>query len=63
MVVRGPVALIFRVTAQDRDALEKRRSILYVVRLQSIAACVIGRAATNEEARRLADSDAGCGRR
>jgi hypothetical protein len=58
-----PVALIFRVTAQDRDALEKRRSILYVVRLQSIAACVIGRAATNEEARRLADSDAGCGSR
>jgi hypothetical protein len=57
-----PVALIVRVTAQDRESLEKRLSTLYVVRLQRSGACVIGRAATNDEARRLADGGAVCGR-
>jgi len=55
-----PIALIFRVTAQDRETLEARRSILYVVRLQLDGACVIGRLTTNEEARKLADSGAKC---
>ncbi len=54
-------ALIVRVTAQNREALDRHRSILYVVRLQNDRACVIGRATTNAEARRLADSDTGCG--
>jgi hypothetical protein len=53
-------ALIFRVTAQDRGSLETHRSVLYVVRLQPGAACVIGRAGSNEEARTLADSDKAC---
>ena len=55
-----PIALIFRVTAQDPVALEKRTSMLFVVRLQPKSACVIGRLATNEEARRLADSATRC---
>jgi hypothetical protein len=55
-----PTALIFRVTAQDRDTLQTNRSILYVVRLQPDRTCVIGRAATNEEARTLADSSNPC---
>jgi len=55
-----PIALIFRVTAQDRETLQTHRSILYVVRLQQDGACVMGRAATNEEARTLADSSTRC---
>jgi hypothetical protein len=55
-----PTALIFRVTAQDRDKLEAHRSMLYVVRLQHDGACAIGRTASNEEARALADSGKGC---
>ena len=55
-----PIALIFRVTAQDRDDLDRRPSTLYVVRLERNGACVIGRAASNDEARRLADGGAGC---
>jgi len=55
-----PTALIFQVTAQDRDTLQAHRSILYVVRVQQDRACVIGRAATNEEARALADSSKVC---
>ena len=53
-------ALIFRVSAQDPETLNTGRSRLYVVRLQTSAACVIGRAATNEEARKLADGASGC---
>jgi hypothetical protein len=54
------IALIVRVTAQDRDTLSTRRSMLYVVRLQQERACVIGRRAANIDARRLADSSVGC---
>ncbi len=54
------IALIFRVTAQDREKLQARRSMLYVVRLQAANACVIGRLATNLAARRLADSSQQC---
>jgi hypothetical protein len=53
-------ALIFRVTAQDPAAFDKHRSVLYVVRLQRDGACVLGRADTNEGARRLADAARGC---
>jgi hypothetical protein len=53
-------ALIFRVTAQDRDTLEATQSMLYVVRLQPDTACVIGREITDEDARALADSQRGC---
>lgn len=52
--------LIFRVTAQDRETLQTGRSVLYIVRLQKDSACVIGRAATNEEARKLADGTTAC---
>jgi hypothetical protein len=53
-------ALIFRVTAQDRDTLETTQSMLYVVRLQPDKTCVIGREITVESARALADSEKGC---
>jgi hypothetical protein len=54
-------ALIYRVTAQDRETLETDRSMFYVVRLRPDAACVIGRADSSEEARTLADGTTGCG--
>lgn len=53
-------ALIFRVTAQNRETLTTRRSVLYVVRVQRDRACVLGRPTSNEEAQKLADSPAGC---
>jgi len=53
-------ALIFRVTAQDRDTLEATQSTLYVVRLQPDKACVVGREITDENARALADGERGC---
>ncbi len=57
---RQPTALIFRVTGQDPETLRTHRSMLYVVRVRPDGACLLGRAATNEEARRLADSGKGC---
>jgi hypothetical protein len=57
---RRPTSLIFRVTAQDPKTLDTHRSILYVVRLQPGRACVLGRAATNAEARSVADSSKRC---
>jgi hypothetical protein len=53
-------ALIFRVVGQDPDDPDRRVSRLFVVRLASERPCVIGRVATNEEARALADEPAGC---
>ena len=53
-------SLIFRVSAQDPETLETRRSMVFVLRLQQDAACVIGRVATDKEARTLADSGKGC---
>lgn len=53
-------ALIFRVVAQDRDDPDRHVSRLFVVRLASDVPCVIGRVATNAEARALADGPAGC---
>lgn len=54
-------ALIYRVTAQDRETLETNRSMFYIVRLRPDAACVIGRAVSSAEARTLADGTTGCG--
>jgi hypothetical protein len=56
----SPTALIFRVGAQDPADITKRVSRLYVVRLETARACVIGRVATNDEARALADGPTGC---
>jgi hypothetical protein len=53
-------AIILGVTAQNRETFETDRSAFYVVRLQPAAVCVIGRPATAEEARTLADSPKGC---
>jgi hypothetical protein len=55
-----PTALIFRVSAQDPTDTAKRVSRLFVVRLEPARACVIGRVATNDEARALADGPTGC---
>jgi hypothetical protein len=55
-----PTALIFRVTAQDRENPTAHRSQLFVARIESSRACLLGRVATNEEARALADSGTAC---
>jgi hypothetical protein len=55
-----PTALIFRVTAQDPNDVEAAVSRLFVVRLEEDQACLLGRAATNDAARTLADSPQGC---
>jgi hypothetical protein len=55
-----PVALIFRVTAQDPENPETHRVAFFVARLERDRACVLGRAATGEEARSLADTAQGC---
>ncbi|UEM01690.1 hypothetical protein JL101_016965 [Skermanella rosea] len=52
-----PGALIFRVAGEAEGA---RRSLLFVVRLEADAACLLGRVATNEEARTLADGPGTC---
>jgi hypothetical protein len=54
------IALIVRVTAQDRRTLQAQRSSPFGVRLQPDRACVIGQAATNAPARTIADGHAGC---
>lgn len=56
----APTALIVRVQAQDRDTLTARQSRIFVVRLASGSACVIGRVMTIADARALADGDRGC---
>lgn len=53
-----PGALIFRVAGEAEGV---RRSQLLVVRLEEDTACLLGRAATNEEARTLADGPLTCG--
>jgi hypothetical protein len=55
-----PIALIFRVTAQQESVPRRRVSRLFVVRLEPQRACLIGRARTNDEARHLADSAKTC---
>jgi hypothetical protein len=53
-------ALIVGVTAQNRETFQTDRTALYVIRLQPNMACVVGRAASAEEARTIADSSKGC---
>jgi len=57
-----PTALIFRVAATSRTDQKTRVSRLFVVRLEQDRACVVGRVATNAEARALADGPAQCPR-
>lgn len=57
-----PKAVIIRLAAQNPRDSRSRVSRLLVVRLERERACVIGRAATNVEARRLADGTATCRR-
>ncbi|WP_192498992.1 hypothetical protein [Skermanella pratensis] len=52
-----PGALIFRVAGEAEGA---RRTLLFVARIESDAACLLGRVATNEEARALADGPGTC---
>ena len=56
-----PTALIVRIAAQSQQDSRTRVTRLLVVRLERERACVIGRAVTNTEARRLADGGASCG--
>ena len=53
-------AMIVGVTAQNRETFKTDRSAFYVVRLQASTACVIGRAASPEQARLIADNPEGC---
>jgi hypothetical protein len=55
-----PAAVIFRVTAQDPKNPDAHLSRFYVVRLTDRAGCVVGRVATVEEARTLAESSPSC---
>jgi hypothetical protein len=55
-----PTALIVRVGATSRADARTRVGRLFVVRLQSDHACVIGRVTTNRQARALADGPARC---
>jgi hypothetical protein len=55
-----PSALIFRVVAQDRKDAGRSVSRLLVVRLDPPGPCLLGRAATNEAARALADGPGVC---
>ena len=55
-----PTALMVRVVAQDREILTTQQSRLFVVRLTRTGACVIGRVATQLDARALADGDRNC---
>jgi hypothetical protein len=50
-----PYALIFRVVAEPPDRLGERLSALYVFALHPDGMSFVGRAATNEEARRLSE--------
>ena len=56
---RAPDGVIFRVAAQRQDDPAARLSVLYVVRLGP-PSCVIGREASIDAARALADSSRGC---
>ena len=53
-------AMIVGVTAQNRETFKTDRSAFYVVRLLANTVCVIGRAASSEEGRLIADSSKGC---
>jgi hypothetical protein len=53
-------ALVFRVIAQDRHDPARRLSRLFVVRLAPTPPCLVGRVATNDAARALADTPARC---
>ena len=61
------VALIYRMEGHEREAYDKGDykivSVLYVARLTNLAeptACIVGRANTNQEARKIADSNSPC---
>jgi hypothetical protein len=55
-----PTAAIVRVVAQDPVTLTTPQARLFVVRLTASGACVIGRVATGDEARGLADGSRQC---
>lgn len=57
---RGPTAVIFTVNAQDPRDAETRVSRLFVARVESTRACLIGREATADAARALADGPTAC---
>jgi hypothetical protein len=55
-----PTALIVRVVATSRADAKTRVGRLLVIRLEPNRACVIGKVATNQQARALADGAARC---
>jgi len=55
-----PTALIVRVSAISRTDQKTRVARLFVVRLEKDRACVVGRVATNKDARALADGPVRC---
>ena len=57
---RGPTALLFTVSAQNKDDAEGRVSEIYVVRIAGEKACLIGRESSTSAARTLADGPTAC---
>jgi len=55
-----PTAVIFRVTARDRETLTGDVTALFVIRLMEDRGCVIGRVDTEARARQLADGNLAC---
>jgi hypothetical protein len=59
---RGPVAVIVTIGAQHADETDRRVSRYFVIRLDGTRnACVIGREATIDAARSIADGETPCG--
>lgn len=54
------IGVIFRVEGTDVNPPYQAKSRLIVVRLTSDKGCVIGMSASNEEARKIVDSNKGC---
>jgi hypothetical protein len=55
-----PVAMVFKVTAQNPQNLDTRRSMFYAVQLTESAGCVVGHVATIDKARALVQSSPSC---
>lgn len=55
-----PGALIFRVSAMDRNEYGKKHTRLFVIKFQHNVPCFYGAVKTNEEARHLADTEQAC---
>jgi hypothetical protein len=53
-------SVIFRVTGQDREDLQTRRSLFYVLGVKQDSACVVGRVEAIEEARKLVSTGRPC---